>query len=152
MLRSGRLVGWLDAVAYALTGALLAVPLAVVGGFLAGGGLVYAKIALFLGGFAIMAVATATLWPSKPSDLASDADGGSGVGSAGAGTAGSGSGPAQTESLASQVGRGLDAVPPLRWVPEPAPSYRRSTGTKLFLLSLVVLATSWAMEAVFGVA
>lgn len=128
-----RLLGLVRGLAYAAVVAAAATVAAVVLGVVTGGGLVRAKYVLFFVGFGLMAVATATLWPSSPEDLEDDPS-------------------IPEEPGASGVERVVEAVPPASWLPAPRPGARLSRGSKLFLASLATLAVSYAMEAVFGIA
>ena len=130
-LRTAALVA-VDALVYAVAVAALVVVAALVAGLATGGGLVRAKVLLFLAGFGLMAYATVRLWPRSPEDLET------------------GSIPATQEATRFQ--RAVRTLPPLRWLPRPPPHRRFTPAGKLFVGSLVVLAASYAMEAVFGVA
>lgn len=131
-----------DAAAYALVTAIVATVGAVVLGVGTGGGLVRAKAVLFLVGVVLMAYATVLLWPSRREAFRErDADGRPRVG----------------ESVPESESRThyqafVEAVPPSRWLRSPPPERRLTPGGKLFLASVTVLAVSYAMEAVFGIA
>lgn len=131
----------LDALTYALAVTAVVTVASVVLGVATGGGLVRAKVLLFLIGFGLMGYATFRLWPSSPADV-EDRGGGRG-GLAGISTVET---PDET-----RFQRFVRALPPLRWVPVPSPDARLAPATKLFLGSLFVLATSYLMETVFGV-
>lgn len=132
---AGRLRGLVlvvvDALVYGVSVAALVLVGALAVGLASGGGLVRAKQLLFLAGFLLMAYATFRLWPSSPADLERGAI------------------PADHDRTRFQ--RAVEALPPLRWLPSPPPHRRFTPAGKLFVGSLVVLATSYVMEAVFGV-
>lgn len=121
-----------DALVYGLAAAAVVVVGALVVAVATGGGLVRAKRLLFLAGFLLMGYATVRLWPRSPSDLDRGAI------------------PADHDRTRFQ--RAVRALPPLRWLRPPPPHRRFTPPGKLFVGSLVVLAVSYAMEAVFGVA
>ena len=128
-----------DAVTYAVTVAVGVTLAAVVGGVAVGGSLVHANYLLFLAGWVLMGYATIRLWPSTPEDLET--------------------GPHQRaggESLprsqdATRFQRFVRRLPPRRWVRTPRPQRRLTIPGKLFLAAVLVLATSLALEVVFGV-
>ena len=121
-----------DALAYGVAAAALVVVAGLVVGVATGGGLVRAKRLLFLAGFLLMGYATVRLWPRSPEDLDRGAL------------------PADHDQTRFQ--RAVSALPPLRWLRPPPPHRRFTPPGKLFVGSLLVLAVSYAMEALFGVA
>lgn len=132
--------GWLsryvgtavDALAYAAVVTVVTVILALVGGVATGGGVVRAKLLLFLGGWLLLTVATVRLWPQSPADD------------------GSASGPPRAGTIeTTRIEEVAAALPPLRWVGPP--SRRLSPPLKLFVASLFVLLTSLLLEVVFAV-
>lgn len=132
-----------DALGYALVVTVVATVVAVILGVASGGGLVRAKALLFLAGIALMAYATARLWPSSPGDLEGET------------VAGLRRTPTDSVSPAADRTRFqafVRAVPPMRWLPEPPPERGAVPAVKLFLGSLFVLLTSYLMEAVLGIA
>lgn len=135
-LRIGLLV-WADTLGYALGVTVCVVVAAVVAGIATGGGLVRAKVVVFLAGFVLMGYATIRLWPSSPEDVGGATDG--------AGR----SIPASDRTRFQSVVR---ALPPLRWLPEPPPTRRHAPASKLFVSSVLVLFVSYSMEAAFGIA
>lgn len=119
--------------AYAVAFSAAVTAVAVALGVASGGGLVRAKYILFFAGFAVLMVGTAGLWPTSPEDLEE----------------GDSIPEAREETRLEAVAQ---AVPPTRWLPAPPPGSRPSDGGRRFLAGLLVLLTSYAMEAVFGVA
>lgn len=119
----------LDLGGYAITVAVLAGAVALAVGIGTGGGLVRTKALLFLLGFVLMGYATVRLWPRTPDDV-------------------------RRPGLAPR--RGPDVidrrVPPAAWAPAPPAERAPAPATKLFVASLLVLATSFVMEVGFGVA
>jgi hypothetical protein len=113
-----------------------AVVLALLGGLLLGGGLARAKLVLFLSGWLLLGLATVRLWPKSPKQVAEGGDS-----------------PTRTTASIDESTTRVEAVaetlPPLRWM---GPVSRRlSPPTKLFVAALLVLASSLALEVVFGV-
>lgn len=135
-LRTAALV-WIDAITYALVVTLVTTGCAVAVGLATGGGLVRAKVALFFGGCLLMAYATARLWPSSPSDLEDRTGTGESM-------------PAVHDRTRFQAI--VQSIPPVRWLEPPPPERRMTTPGKLFVGSVLVLAVSYLMEAVFGIA
>ena len=135
-----RLGVWLDqlidAVTYALVvaGTLFAAASAV--SFAFGAGWVGVKYLLFYVGFLAFAYATFTLWPTPPWKKEE------------------GSEPKQP-SIGGREETRFQAfaqeVPPARFRPLPV-DQRWPVGVKMFLASIAILGTSYAMETVFGVA
>ena len=124
---------WADAVGYALAVAAVAVVAAVVVGVATGGGLVRAKVLLFVGGWTLLAYATVRLWPRSVEDA--DERGRSLPGTAA---------PTRFRAI-------VRSLPPLRWMRPPPPTRRLRPPAKLFLGAIFVLLASLAMEVVFGI-
>lgn len=131
-------IAWAHALTYAAAVTLVSVLGALVVGIATGGGFVRAKTLLFLLGLALMTYATARLWPSAPGDEEDDAV-----------TSIDGAVPEAHDRTRFQ--RAVLALPPARWLPTPPPNRRFSPPGKLFLGSVLVLLTSYLMEARFGV-
>lgn len=131
-----RIPAWVDAVTYALVVGGLLTLAALVATLVTGGDLVRVKLMLFFGGWILLAIAAAMLWPDRST-----------LTSAG-----------ETDSKGTSVGRDgriqrlSSDIPPARWVREPTPHERISRGGKLFWAALVTLAISFLLETVFGVA
>lgn len=138
-----RALAWGDAFVYALVVAAFSTLLAVVVGVATGGGLVRAKVLLFLAGVGLMAYATVRLWPESPGDRDDRA---------GPGLPDPGGGPAFTSRERPRLQRVTAAVPPMRWVHAPPPEERVTVPGKLFWSSVAILLVSYLMEAVFGIA
>lgn len=119
----------LDAFAYAVAVAAVATLGALVVGVATGGGLVRAKLSLFLAGFGLMGYATARLWPTSPGESRQDP-----VGTAGA---------SRLQALVDRLLPGSRFPPP--------PDRRLAPPSKLFAGSLLVLVVSALMETVLGV-
>lgn len=129
------------AVTYAAAVAVLVVVGAAVLGIATGGGFARVKVLLFLSGLAMMAYATARLWPRSPSDLESnDFDGV---------TVDGRSIPKVPDRTRFQ--RFVRSLPPSRWLPPAPPTKRVTPAGKLFLASVLVLLASYLLEARFGV-
>lgn len=129
-----------DAATYAVVVATLALLLAMTLGIATGGGYVRGKHLLFVIGWIAMAYGTFRLWPSSPTERNDAVDltpGGSSLGEI-----------QGTRSIHVFV----EAVPPNRWIASPSPDRRVSIGGKLFLASILMLATSFVLEVWFGVA
>ncbi|KAB1187092.1 MULTISPECIES: hypothetical protein [Haloferax] len=126
----------IDAVVYALvlTGVVFVLTATV--SVAAGGGLPGAKWLMFFLGFTMLAYASLKLRPKAAWKGGGD-DGGLFSGS---------DEPIGIEKL---VGGLLDRVLPPALRPEP--NERPSSGTKLFLAAVCILATSFVMEVVFGI-
>ena len=139
-LRTKALV-WIDALQYGVVLAAAVTAGAVLVGVASGGGLVRAKLLLFLAGFLLMGYATVRLWPSSPEDLES--------GRTGRRDPTGDSLPATTDRTRFQAL--VQWLPPLRWLPSPPPAERMVPPGKLFLGSLLVLLTSYLMEAALGI-
>lgn len=132
-----------EAVTYAAVVTAGAFGLGLVVGVVTGGGLVHTKVFLFLVGLVTMAYATATLWPSKPPVEGVQA-------------AGDGDDVHQLDAAARAIERSnfqtfVDRVPPVRWLEFPPTRPRWPVGVKLFIASVLILLTSFLMEASFGV-
>lgn len=125
----------IDALAYAVVVAGVTFVLALATGIATGGGVVRAKILLFLAGWLFVGIATVRLWPKSPRKVALEGDGGD-VRRA------STPGDTRIESVA-------DALPPLRWMGQPP--RRISPAVKLFVGGLLVLLCSFLLEVVFTV-
>jgi len=132
-----RLRVWADAVGYALAVAAVAVVAAVVVGVATGGGLVRAKVLLFVGGWTLLAYATVRLWPRPTGNAESTADE---RGRSLPGTAE----PTRFRAI-------VRSLPPLRWMGPPPPTRRLRPPAKLFLGAIFVLLASLVMEVAFGV-
>jgi len=120
-------------------------------GIASGGGFVRGKRLLFVAGWVLMAYATVRLWPSKPSDIEMTRAGDT------SGTKDAGSIDPTGETIPaiqarSRFQRFVYALPPIRWLPIPPYERRFTDEAKVFLASLLVLAASYVMETVFGVA
>ncbi|WP_049922949.1 DUF7555 family protein [Halopiger djelfimassiliensis] len=136
----------LDAVTYAFTVALTTTVIAVSLAFVTGGGFTRVKYVLFVVGFLLLGYATVRLWPSSPSDLEDDHARESDAMTTASLTTDSIPASADQTRFQSFV----RAMPPLRWLPAPPPTYRMSPPGKLFLGSLFVLLVSYLLEALFG--
>lgn len=119
---------------------------------LAGVGLNGVKFGLFLGGVLAFGYATVLLWPSRPVEDEIGQRDRQGTNPEGAGR---GAEPIESRDevepreetrFESLVGR----VPPLDRY-EVAPADRLHPGAKLYVASLLMLAVSYVMEAVFGI-
>lgn len=125
---------WLDVLAYVLTVAVAATLVALAVGIASGGGFLRGKALLFVIGWVVIAYATIRLWPTSPEDL--DADGRSVPG----------------DVASSRLQRLARALPPVRWIEQPAVDDRVSPEGKLFLAGCGVLVTSFLLETQFGIA
>jgi len=125
---------WLDVLAYVLTVAAVATVVAFVVGIATGGGFLRGKALLFVMGWGVIAYATIRLWPTSPEDL--DDTGRSVPG----------------DVASSRLQRLARALPPVRWIEQPAVDDRVSPEGKLFLAGCGVLVTSFLLETQFGVA
>ena len=130
---------WTDAITYAIVVAALATLGSLAIGIVTGGGLVRGKVVLFVVGWVLMAYATVQLWPSSPEE----------VNGAPEARTGESLPEAQDETRLQSF---VQSIPPNRWLRPPRPERRLSIDGKLFLASLLVLAVSFAMEVVFGIA
>jgi hypothetical protein len=132
-------------VAHAATYAATVAALAGLGaaglGIATGGGFPRVKVLLFLSGLALMAYATARLWPRSPSDLESNRFDGV--------TADDRSIPEVPDRTRFQ--RFVRSLPPSRWLPPAPPTKRATPAGKLFFASVLVLLASYLLEARFGV-
>lgn len=135
---------------YALTLTAVVTLAMVILGIAGGGGFVLGKRLLFVAGWALMGYATIRLWPSKPDDVK--------VTEAGdpTRTKSAGSIDPTGETIAaiqarSRFQRLVHRLPPIRWLPPPPYERRLTDEAKVFFASLLVLATSYVMETVFGV-
>jgi len=134
-----RALVWSDVLAYVLVVAAFSTVLAVVVGIVTGGGLVRAKVLLFLGGVGLMVYATARLWPESPATR----DGRRNSASVD---------PDLTSRDRTRFQRFVDAFCPIQSASGPPPHERVTTPGKLFWSSVAILLVSYLMEAVFGVA
>lgn len=130
-----RLPAWADALSYALViGGLTTVAAFLLTG-LTGGDIVRVKLLLFFGGWVLLAVATAKLWPRRGSDETTP--------------------KTDTVTEAAPGGKRITrlaaATPPARWVREPIAHEQLSGGGKLFWAAVATLAISFVLETVFGV-
>ncbi|MCO8266855.1 hypothetical protein NKF06_09695 [Haloferax sp. AB510] len=133
----------IDAVVYAvsLTGVVFVVTALV--STLAGNGLPGAKWLMFFLGFAMFGYASLKVRPKA----AWKSGNGNGNGGSDGGLFSGSDEPVGVEKL---VGNALDAVLPPRLRPANSDE-RPSSGVKLLLASVCILATSYAMEVVFGI-
>lgn len=130
---------WIDALTYATVVATLATLGSLSIGIVTGGGLVRGKVVLFVVGWVLMAYATVQLWPSSPEEVDGTPEARTGESLP----------EAQDETRLQSF---VQSIPPNRWLRTPRPERRLSIDGKLFLASLLVLAVSFAMEVVFGIA
>lgn len=131
-----RIPAWVYACTYALVVGILLACGALLITLVTGGDLVRAKILLFLGGWVLLAIATARLWPRRGSEDAST---------------GSYDEAVERVEPDGRIQRITNAVPPARWVRRPPPPERISTAGKQFLGGVVTLAFSLLLETAFGV-
>lgn len=126
----------LDAITFAaaLTGAVFGLALAVAVG--SGGSAARTKLVMFLVGWLLMAYAVVRLWPSSPGADPEQS------------TRTEPSLPERNEIRFQRVSR---ALPPVRWLTLPPPEHRIRIPAQVFLASVFILATSLALEVVFGV-
>jgi len=123
---------------------------------LAGAGWNGVKLGLFLVGTLAFGYATYLRWPSRPpQDLPArrpEERDEQRQGSTEGPTVRTGGGPPEEDADRSQTPfeAVLDRLPPLLWTDLP-PVERFHPGTKLYAASLLMLAVSYAMEALFGV-
>jgi hypothetical protein len=122
----------LDAATYAVAVAAIAFLAGSVASFALGGGWVGVKFVLFFVGFGLFGYATFRLRPKKPHEQEGDRT-------------------AVDKDDETRFEAVLGRLPPLMWV-HVTPSDRFSPAAKLLLGSVLVLATSFLMESVFGVA
>jgi len=134
-----------DAVVYANAVAAVVFALGVVVGLIVGGGLVTAKYVLFVVGLLAFGYATLQLRPSPPWDTTRTEDGKIKV------TRNEPDGTVISEREETRFQAAVQRIPPLPWYSLP-PSERFSIAAKMFLASLTVLAWSFVMETVFGIA
>lgn len=121
----------LDAVQYAVAVTVAAAAVSAVPSVLLGAGLVGVKYGLFVLGFLAFGYASFLLQPVKPWK--------------------DGSRWRRNRDEPTPFQRAVRRLPPAAWFPVD-PEDRFGRGAKLFLASLTMLATSYVMEAVFGVA
>lgn len=141
---SRRLRRLLDAVMYGLAVTAVMFVIGGVLGLLLGGGLVTVKFWLFLMGILMFGYATFQLRPSRPWKTEEGEDGELKV------TKTKPKGESIGSRDESRFQATVQKIPPLSWYSLP-PSERWPVGAKMFVASLVVLLTSFAMEFVFGV-
>lgn len=122
----------LDTLAYAAVVAAGTLVLSVVVGVVTGGGLVRAKLLLFLAGWVLLALATVRLWPRSPTEAAT-----------------SGGVRRSVTAETTRIETVADVLPPVRWL-EPPPR-KFSPPIKLFVGSVLVLLVSFLLEVVFAV-
>lgn len=142
----------LDLAAYAIGVTLVVTVSLVPPSLLAGAGLVGVKYGLFLVGVLSFGYATVLLWPSRPGHLDDGRGDGQQAASEGAGKPVTGNG-ARNEVERRDESRFetlIVGVPPFDRYRIP-PVDRFHPGTKLYVASLLMLAVSYVMEAVFGV-
>ncbi|WP_396611097.1 hypothetical protein ACH9L7_12880 [Haloferax sp. S1W] len=134
----------LDTVAYAivLTGVVFGLTATV--SVLAGGGLPGAKWLMFFLGFTMLAYASLKVRP-KAAWKSNGNHGGNG----GSNDSGLFAGSDEEVGIEKLVSNLLDAVLPPALRPEP--NERPSSGMKLFLAAVCILAVSFAMEVIFGI-
>lgn len=129
-----RLLAVLDALTYAGLVTVVAIQVALVLGVATGGGLAGANVFLFVIGWAIMAYSTVRLWPTSVEDVEESPER-----------------PSLAKTNRTRFQRVARALPPNRWLPLPPPEVRIPLPAQLFLGSLLVLLTSYLLEATFGV-
>lgn len=133
-----RVSGYVRAIVDAFTYALVLTTIAVIGSGVAsiatGGGAVRANLFLFLTGWGLMGYATFRLWPTSPADEEADAEM-----------------PALQVDHQTRFQRIVRATPPVRWVRLPPPEDRIPLPVQLFVGSVVILVTSFLIEAVLRV-
>lgn len=129
---------WTDALMYALTVAGLTGVGALILGIATGGGLVRAKLLLFVIGWVLLVYAVVRLWPTSPDDVRTSLDGRYGE-----------SLPESHDTTRFQAF--VRALPPVRWIRSPPPEKRMTVPGKLLFGGLLILLLSFLMEAVFGV-
>src|SRR6056297_3107185 len=135
-----------DAVVYALAVAAVVFLLGAVLGVLLGGGLVTAKYVMFVVGILLFGYATFQLRPDPPWSTERTGDGETVIVKND-----DSDDPVVNSRTETRFQAAVQRIPPLSWYSLP-PSDRVSIAAKLFLASLVTLAWSYAMEAVFGIA
>lgn len=129
---------WADALIYALTVAGLTGIGALILGVATGGGLVRAKLLLFVIGWVLLAYAVVRLWPTSPDDVGTPLDGRYGE-----------SLPESHDTTRFQAF--VRTLPPVRWIRPPPPEKRVTVPGKLLFGGLLILLLSFLMEAVFRV-
>ncbi|WP_247003964.1 DUF7555 family protein [Halosolutus gelatinilyticus] len=129
---------WADALAYALVVAALTIVGALALGIATGGGVVRAKLLLFIGGWALLSYATVRLWPTSIDDASPASTDRTGESLPGTG---------ETTRFQTLV----SVLPPGRWIQPPPPEDRMTTPGKLLVGSLLVLLVSFLMETALGV-
>lgn len=137
----------LDAAIYALAVATVVFLAGAAIGVVLGGGLVTAKFVMFLVGLALFGYGAFRMRPDPPWDTESTDDGDVRVVRNDPDPVVAG----DRDQSESRFQAALHRVPPLSRYSLP-PGDRLSTGSKLFLASIAVLAWSYVMETVFGVA
>lgn len=139
------------AIVYAVLVAVVSTLGALVLGVASGGGLVAAKIILFLVGWLLMAYAVFRLWPSDASEYRTQDPSEIRKKKANAGSKGSTPDSIPAEETQTRFQTIVRQLPPVRWLPHPTPTHRFTTEAKLFIGSVFVLLTSFGMEVVLGV-
>lgn len=143
-----------DLAGYAVGLTLVVVAVLVPPSLLVGAGWNGVKVGLFLAGTVTFGYATLLLWPSRPTVDDPDRSGdGSNAGPSDAAVDG-GVGTVEPAGEAARTDTRFEAalgrLPPLQWYGLP-PAERFHPGTKLYVASLLMLAVSYAMEALLGV-
>lgn len=133
----------LDVGAYVAVVAAATTAVAFLLGIVTGGGFLRMKALLFVAGFGLMAYSTARLWPTSPEDI--DTGGMQGVTVENGRSIPAPNQQTRFESIARRL-------PPARWARLPPADRRLSPAGKLFWSSVAVLAVSYLMESLFGVA
>jgi hypothetical protein len=140
------------AVTYAVSVAVLTIVASFVVGVASGGGAVHAKIFLFVIGWLMMGYAVVRIWPSNSSKARTESLKGDGGALRNSGPSSDSTPDSIPEDeTETRFQEAVYTLPPGRWLPRPAPSYRVGMEGKIFLGSVLVLATSFVMEVVFGV-
>ncbi len=165
-----------DALTYAVALTAVSVVVAVTLGVTTGGGIVRGKHLLFIFGWGMLAYATLKLWVGSGKEIrksTKDANQDAGDEKSGKGsppdsmataselrnrvTNDSSQRHSYSESLPEKQDRTrfqalIQQLPPKRWIKEPRPEYRVGILGKILLTGVFVLAVSFVMETVFGVA
>lgn len=135
-----RLIWRIEALVDALTYAAVLTAVALVGslvlGLATGGGIVGAKILLFVVGWVLLGYSTFLLWPTKPPSDEEESDE---------------LGPSLPAEEASRFQGIARTLPPARWIQLPPPEHRVPLSGQLFVASISILVTSFVMETVFNV-
>lgn len=166
-----------DALTYAVALTAVSVVVAVVLGITTGGGIVRGKHLLFIFGWGMLAYATAKLWVKSGNEIRASAK--NTQQRSGDEDSSDTDGPPDSMATASELRNRVtndssqrhsyseslperqDAtrfqalvqyLPPKRWTREPRPEYRVGILGKILLTGVLVLAVSFVMETVFGIA